>query len=145
MFEIPFAIIKILNIAFLSMIQFSFAIIINIILDKIFLPESEIVDERPNVFIDFVILCIIIAFLVSFAYIGKNITKYVPSPFQSWEKIHTHKFQDLSDISALTSFFLLTSGIVERRISSIRNYFGLNTVFLDINKNGQDNVVAANK
>ena len=52
MFTLPLSIIKILDIAFLSMIQFSFAIITNVILDKIFLPESEPVDEKPNVFID---------------------------------------------------------------------------------------------
>ena len=145
MFTIPLSIIKILDIAFLSMIQFSFAIIINVIMDKIFLPESEPVEKRPNVFVDFVVLCLIISFLVSVSYIGKNFTKYIPSPFQSWGKLQTHKYQDLSDISALTSFFLLTSGLVERRISAIRNYFGLNTTFLNIDKTGQDNVVAANK
>ena len=84
MFTLPLSIIKILDIAFLSMIQFSFAIITNVILDKIFLPESEPVDEKPNVFIDFIILCLIIAFLVSVSYVGKNFPKYIPSPFQSW-------------------------------------------------------------
>ena len=53
--------------------------------------------------------------------------------------------KDLINIAALTSFLLLTSGIVERRISSIRNYFGLNTNFTNIEKKDQDNALTINK
>ena len=144
MFDIPFNIVKTLDIAFLSIIQFSFAIIINIVIDKFFLPQSELVENNPNVFSDFIFLCITVAVLVTIAYTGKNIIRKLPSPFHSWSGYQHNKLKELSHISALVSFLLLTSGVVERRISSIRNYFGLNTKFSNIDKKDNNNAITIN-
>jgi uncharacterized protein involved in cysteine biosynthesis len=144
MFNFSINLIRFINISYISIIQFSFAIITNILLDKFLLPESEPIEDNSNVFVDFIVLCLIIALLVTISHVGKYFISKIPSPFYNILK-EQKETKDLINIAALTSFLLLTSGIVERRISSIRNYFGLNTNFTNIEKKDQDNALTINK
>ena len=121
-----------LDIAYLAVLQFMFAIFMNVGLDKILLPQQEKLDEHSNIVRDFVLLCFMIAFLVTLSYFGRRIIKLIPSPFNLLGGYEHQKLPELTDIGTITSFILLTSGYIEMRISKIRNYFGLNTKFFNI-------------
>lgn len=143
--NISFSLVRTLDIAYLSILQFTYAIIINICFDKLYLPQSEPVEKNQNIFIEFLFLSLIISILVTLAYLGRKIIKYIPSPFHSLAGFQHHKLKELGDISALTGFILLTSGIIKKRISTIRNYFGLDTQFLDIDKKNTETGITTSK
>jgi len=130
-----------LDIAYLSVIQFIFAILINIGIDRFTLPNQEKLDEHDHIVTDFVLLCFMIALLVSFAYLGRRIIRKIPSPFDLIAGFEHGKLPELTDITTITSFILLTSGYIEMRITKIRNYFGLNTKFFNIDDKKDDGVV----
>ena len=134
-----------LDIAYISIIQFSFAIFMNIGLDKLFLPEREKIQDNTNIVQEFLLLCIMIALLVTFAYVGRKVIRQIPSPFHMMFGYRHDKMPELGDISAITGFMLLTSGYIESRISKIRNYFGLGTQFYDIEKEPKETGHATNK
>jgi len=52
---------------------------------------------------------------------------------------------ELTDITTITSFILLTSGYIEMRISKIRNYFGLNTKFFNIDEKKDQGIMGTTK
>ena len=131
------------DIAYLSVIQFMFAIFINIGLDKFLLPQQEKLDEHANIITDFLLLCLMIAFLVTLSYFGSRIIKLIPSPFDLLAGFEHQKLPELTDIATITSFILLTSGYIEMRISKIRNYFGLNTKFFNIDNKKEDGITTA--
>lgn len=143
--ETQIQIIKGLDIAYISVIQFTFAILMNIGLDKLLLPEREILDKEVNIFEEFLFLCMMIAVLVSFAYLGRKIIRKIPSPFHLIKGFRHDTLPELGDIAAITGFILLTSGYVETRIKKIRNYFGLGTQFYDIEKEPKQTGHATNK
>lgn len=130
-----------LDIAYLSVLQFIFAIFMNVGLDKILLPQQEKLDEHSNIIRDFILLCFMIAFLVTLAYFGRRIIKTIPSPFNLIGGYEHHKLPELTDIGTIVSFILLTSGYIEMRITKIRNYFGLNTKFFNIDDKKEDGIV----
>ena len=125
--ETQIQIIKGLDIAYISVIQFTFAILMNI------------------GFEEFLFLCMMIAVLVSFAYLGRKIIRKIPSPFHLIKGFRHDTLPELGDIAAITGFILLTSGYVETRIKKIRNYFGLGTQFYDIEKEPKQTGHATNK
>lgn len=130
-----------LDIAYLSVIQFIFAILINIGIDRFTLPNQEKLEEHDHIVTDFVLLCFMIALLVSLAYLGRRIIRKIPSPFDLIAGFEHGKLPELTDITTITSFILLTSGYIEMRITKIRNYFGLNTKFFNIDDKKDDGVV----
>ena len=130
-----------LDIAYLSVIQFIFAIVINIGIDRFTLPNQEKLDEHEHIVTDFVLLCFMIAVLVSLAYLGRRIIRKMPSPFDLIAGFEHGKLPELTDITTITSFILLTSGYIEMRITKIRNYFGLNTKFFNIDAKKDDGIV----
>lgn len=130
-----------LDIAYLSVIQFIFAIVINIGIDRFTLPNQEKLDEHEHIVTDFVLLCFMIAVLVSLAYLGRRIIRTMPSPFDLIAGFEHGKLPELTDITTITSFILLTSGYIEMRITKIRNYFGLNTKFFNIDDKKDDGVI----
>lgn len=130
-----------LDIAYLSVIQFIFAIVINIGIDRFTLPNQEKLDEHEHIVTDFVLLCFMIAVLVSLAYLGRHIIRSMPSPFDLIAGFEHGKLPELTDITTITSFILLTSGYIEMRITKIRNYFGLNTKFFNIDDKKDDGIV----
>ena len=130
--EFTYKTVRGLDIAYLAVLQFMFAIFINIGLDKFFLPQQEKLDEHANILTDFILLCFMIAFLVTLSYFGRRLIKLIPSPFDLLAGFEHDKLPELTDISTITSFILLTSGYIEMRIRKIRNYFGLNTKFFNI-------------
>lgn len=142
--DVTYNTVRGLDIAYLSVLQFMFAIFMNVGLDKMLLPQQEKLDEHSNFVKDFVLLCVMIAFLVTLAYIGRRIIKSIPSPFNLIGNYEHHKLPELTDIGTIVSFILLTSGYIEMRISKIRNYFGLNTKFFNIDDK-KDNGISATK
>jgi hypothetical protein len=81
-----------------------------------------------------------IALLVSLAYLGRRIIRQIPSPFDLISGFEHGKLPELTDITTITSFILLTSGYIEMRITKIRNYFGLNTKFFNIDDKKEDGI-----
>ena len=137
-------IIKGFDIAYISLLQFTLAIFMNIGLDKAFNPEREKLDEHANIWQEFLLLCLMIAVLVTLSYIIRHIIYLIPSPFHSIHGLRHDKLPELHDIAPITGFVLLTSGYVDSRIRRIRQYFGLNREFLDIDKQTKQGV-SANK
>lgn len=138
--DITYKTVRGLDIAYLSVIQFIFAIFINIGIDRFTLPNQEKLDEHENIITDFVLLCLMIALLVSLAYLGRRIIRQIPSPFDLISGFEHGKLPELTDITTITSFILLTSGYIEMRITKIRNYFGLNTKFFNIDDKKEDGI-----
>jgi hypothetical protein len=138
--DITYKTVRGLDIAYLSVIQFIFAILINIGIDRFTLPNQEKLDEHENIITDFVLLCLMIALLVSLAYLGRRIIRQIPSPFDLISGFEHGKLPELTDITTITSFILLTSGYIEMRITKIRNYFGLNTKFFNIDDKKEDGI-----
>ena len=128
------SIIKTLDIAYISLLQFTLAIFMNIGLDKLFNAERENLEDHANIWQEFLLLCLMIATLVTLSYIIRKIVSKIPSPFHAIQGFQHDKLPELTDVAPITGFVLLTSGYVESRIRKIRQYFGLNTGFLDIDK-----------
>ena len=82
--------------------------------------------------------------LVTLSYIIRHIIYLIPSPFHAIQGLRHDKLPELYDIAPITGFVLLTSGYVDSRIRRIRQYFGLNRGFLDIDKQTKQGV-SANK
>lgn len=135
-------IVKSFDIAYLSVLQFVFAILVNVGLDKITVPDQEKLDEHENIISDFLFLCLFVSLLVLLAYVGRHIIQKIPSPFDLLFGFKHNHLPELTEISTITSFILLTSGYIEMRIRKIRNYFGLNTKFFNIaNKKENGSVI----
>lgn len=139
--DITYKTVRGLDIAYLSVIQFIFAIFVNIGIDRFTQPYQDKLDEHEHIVTDFVLLCMMIALLVTLSYLGRRIIRQIPSPFDLISGFEHRKLPELTDITTITSFILLTSGYIEMRISKIRNYFGLNTKFFNIDDKNDDGVV----
>lgn len=131
-------VIKMCDIAYISLLQFTLAIFMNIGLDKLFTPEREKLDKHANIYQDFLLLCLMIATLVTLSYLIRHIVIKTPSPFHTIQGLRHDRLPELTDIAPITGFVLLTSGYIESRINRIRQHFGLNTGFLDINKSKKE-------
>jgi len=137
-------IVTTIDIAYISVLQFALAIFMNIGLDKTFNPEREKLENHANIWEEFLLLCLMISVLVTLSYIIRRIVRIIPSPFHTIQGLRHDKLPELTDIAPITGFVLLTSGYVESRIRRIRKYFGLDTGFLDIDKQTKHGV-SANK
>ena len=137
-------IIKMLDIVYISIIQFTLAIFMNIGVDKLLTPEREKLDEHTNVLQDFLLLCLMIAILVTLSYVIRHIVRLIPSPFHTMQGFRHDKLPELAEIAPITGFVLLTSGYIDSRIRRIRQHFGLNKEFLDIDKS-KNKETSANK
>jgi hypothetical protein len=82
---------------------------------------------------------------VTLSYFGRRIIRQVPSPFDLIAGFEHHTLPELTDITTITSFILLTSGYIEMRISKIRNYFGLNTKFFNIDEKKDQGIMGTTK
>ena len=71
-------VIKMCDIAYISLLQFILAIFMNIGLDKLFIPEREKLDKHTNVVQDFLYLCLMIATLVTLSYLIRHIVVKIP-------------------------------------------------------------------
>ena len=131
-------VIKMCDIAYISLLQFTLAIFMNIGLDKLFIPEREKLDKHTNVVQEFLYLSLMIATLVTLSYLIRHIVVKIPSPFHTMQGLRHDRLPELTDIAPITGFVLLTSGYIESRINGIRQYFGLNSGFLDINKSKKE-------
>jgi|TARA_E500000178_G_C17028547_1_gene759289 hypothetical protein len=131
-------IIKMLDIVYISIIQFTLAIFMNIGVDKLLTPEREKLDEHANVLQDFLLLCLMIAILVTLSYVIRHIVRLIPSPFHTMQGFRHDKLPELAEIAPITGFVLLTSGYIENRIHHLRQYFNLKTAFMNIDKNKKE-------
>jgi len=115
-----------LDIAYISILQFTLAIFMNIGLDKFLTPpKKEKLDKHINFWKEFLMLLFMIAVLVTLSYIIRYIIRYIPSPFHAIYGIRHDQLPELIDIAPITGFILLTSGYIDLRIQIIRQYFGL--------------------
>lgn len=121
----PQLIVTTLDIAYISLLQFTFAIFLNIGLDKTFDFEREKLDKYANFWEEFLLLCLMITVLVTLSYMIRHIIGVIPSPFHSIQGLRHDKLPELTDIAPITGFMLLTSGYINTRIRQIRQYFGL--------------------
>lgn len=120
--NIPYNVIRFIDIAYYTIILFMFAIIVNIIMDK-YLPESEDLHKSHNIFMEFIKLSFMIGLLVIISYLGKLGVNKIPSPFENIYGFHSTYNTGFNDTGTLTGFILLTSRYVEQRIFNIRRFF----------------------
>ena len=115
---------KSLGIAYVTTLQFSYAIGVNLFLDKYF--DYENTNTNDTIFYDFIYLCIIIGCLAILSFIGRHIIKRIPSPFHLMNGFDYNKLKEVYDTSAITGFMLLTSGIINSRIHHLRKVYKIN-------------------
>ena len=115
---------KSLGIAYVTTLQFSYAIGVNLFLDKYF--DYENTNTNDTIFYDFIYLCIIIGCLAILSFIGRHIIKRIPSPFHLINGFDYNKLKEVYDTSAITGFMLLTSGIINSRINHLRKVYKIN-------------------
>jgi len=115
---------KSLGIAYVTTLQFSYAIGVNLFLDKYF--DYENTNTNTTIFYDFIYLCIIIGCLAILSFIGRHIIKRIPSPFHLMNGFDYNKLKEVYDTSAITGFMLLTSGIINSRINHLRKVYKIN-------------------
>jgi len=119
--QILFYITKSLGIAYVTILQFMYAIIANMIFDKYFFHEQE--SKNFSLLYEFIYLCLILGTLAIFSYIGRKIIKYIPSPIHLLNKFDYNTLKELHDTSAITGFMLLTSGIITNRVDKLRKLY----------------------
>lgn len=117
---------KSLGIAYVTTLQFSYAIGVNLFLDKYFDYENTNTNTNTTIFYDFIYLCIIIGCLAILSFIGRHIIKRIPSPFHLINGFDYNKLKEVYDTSAITGFMLLTSGIINSRINHLRKVYKIN-------------------
>ena len=122
--QILFYSTKSLGIAYVTTLQFSYAIGVNLFLDKYF--NFEDTNTNDTIFYDFIYLCIIIGCLAILSFIGRHIIKRIPSPFHLINGFDYNKLKEVYDTSAITGFMLLTSGIINSRINHLRKVYKIN-------------------
>lgn len=122
--QILFYSTKSLGIAYVTTLQFSYAIIVNLLLDKYF--DYEDTNTNDTLFYDFIYLCIVIGCLAILSFVGRHIIKLIPSPFHLMNGFNYYKLKEFYDTSAITGFMLLTSGIINSRINHLRQIYKIN-------------------
>jgi hypothetical protein len=123
--QILFYITKSLGIAYVTILQFTYAITANMIFDKYLFHEQNV--NNFSLFYEFIYLCLILGTLSIFSYIGRKIIKHIPSPFHLLNKFDHSKLKELGDTSAITGFMLLTSGIIANRVDNLRKIYKIKT------------------
>lgn len=125
--QILFYSTKSLGIAYVTTLQFSYAIGVNLFLDKYFDYENNnTTNTNDTIFYDFIYLCVIIGCLAILSFIGRHIIKQIPSPFHLINGFDYNKLKEVYDTSAITGFMLLTSGIINSRINHLRKIYKIN-------------------
>lgn len=115
---------KSLGIAYVTTLQFSYAIGMNLLLDKYF--DYNISDSNTTIFYDFIYLCIIIGSLAILSFFGRHFIKRIPYPFHLMNGFDYNKLKEVYDTSAITGFMLLTSGIINSRVNHLRKVYKIN-------------------
>ena len=118
--SILFYITKSLGIAYLTTLQFIYAIIANMVFDKYLFHEK---DNTTSIIFELLYLCFILGTLAIVSYIGRKLIHKIPSPFHMLNKFDHTKLKELTDTSAITGFMLLTSGIIADRINHLRKVY----------------------
>ena len=119
---ILFYLTKSLGIAYVTSIQFIYAIGANMVVDKYLFQEQK---EDFSFIFEFIYLCLILGTLAIFSYVGRKFIKFIPSPFHLLNKFDYNRLKELQDPSVITGFMLLTSGIIANRVDNLRKLYGI--------------------
>lgn len=119
--QILFYITKSLGIAYVTTLQFIYAITANMIFDKYLFRQQN--TNSFSLFYEFIYLCLILGTLSIFSYIGRKLISHIPSPFHLLNKFDHTRLKELGDTSAITGFMLLTSGIIANRVNNLRKLY----------------------
>jgi hypothetical protein len=117
-----FYLTKSLGIAYVTSLQFIYAIGANMVFDKYLFREKN---ENGSLLVEFIYLCVILGTLAIVSYIGRKIIQHIPSPFHLLNKFDHTRLKELADTSAITGFMLLTSGIIANRIDHLRKLYNI--------------------
>jgi len=117
-----FYLTKSLGIAYVTSLQFVYAIGANMVFDKYLFREKN---ENDSLLVEFIYLCVILGTLAIVSYIGRKIIQHIPSPFHLLNKFDHTRLKELADTSAITGFMLLTSGIIANRIDHLRKLYNI--------------------
>ena len=117
-----FYLTKSLGIAYVTSLQFIYAIGSNMVVDKYLFQEPM---EDTSLLFEFIYLCVILGTLAIISYLGRKIIQRIPSPFHLLNKFDHTRLKELADTSAITGFMLLTSGIIANRIDHLRKLYNI--------------------
>lgn len=120
--------IKTLSIAYIIVIQFILALVVNFAFDKFmvttgFLTIRTEEQDHPlikDIVYDFGKLLIIISVLGVVSYLGRIAIKKFPSPFNGLNGFNYYRLKELQEAGALTAFIFLTSKHLEERVGKLR-------------------------
>ena len=118
--HILFYITKSLGIAFVTTLQFIYAIIINMFFDKYLFHDQK---QQSSLLYEFLYLCFILGTLAIFSFFGRKIIQQIPSPFHNFNNFDHSKLKELKGTSEITGFMLLTSGIIANRVDNLRKLY----------------------
>lgn len=117
-----FYLFKSLNVVYIVILQFLFAIIINIALDKSILYYDIPSDytDRLHILIEFVKLIIVLGCLGIASYVGRLLIRRIPSPFDGMYGLKHLRMKELLEAGSLTAFIFLTSDSIDDRVKRFR-------------------------
>ena len=118
--QILFYITKSLGIAYVTSLQFIYAIGSNMIFDKYLFRNQP---KDFSLLFEFLYLCAILGSIAIFSYAGRKLIRTIPSPFNKLNGFDHTRLKELDDTSAITGFLLLTSGIIANRVDNLRKLY----------------------
>ena len=101
-FEILIRSIKILDIGFITIIYFIFAILVAKLLNYFFGTYKHESDKNKSKYIVGLELCGIIWLMGVSTYLIRNLVELIPSPFENVYEFHHHKVKELSSAGVYT-------------------------------------------
>jgi len=101
-FEVTIRFIKMLDIGYITVLYFIFAIIVGKIFNYIFGPYNSSADVNKSTFRIGVELCAIIWLIGISTYIIRNIVEIIPSPFENFHDFHHKRVKELTSASVYT-------------------------------------------
>ncbi len=121
--QILFHFTKSFGIAYVTTLQFIYAIGTNMLFDKYLFKEQM---HNYSFLFEFCYLCIILGMLSIFSYVGRKLIQIIPSPFHLINGFDHTRLKELTDTGLITGFMLLTSGIIAQRISNLKKLYHIN-------------------
>lgn len=118
--HIPFRIVKILDIGYTTFIYFILALVISVLLDKIYGEYDEKKEEKKTIFIKSIELLSMIWINGIIIYFARNIVELIPSPFNNMYGFEHSRLKELQD-AYVFDFVLLYNQ--ENLIKRMENFY----------------------